>query len=79
MCSIFATGLPSVILCLILELPILEAVIGLGPATAKPPAFLLIPINSIRNRLTALKKDRGDFIKSSDVNSLYQAVIKQGP
>lgn len=34
--------------------------------------------NSIRNRLTALKKDRGDFIKPSDVNSLYQAVIKQG-
>ena len=34
--------------------------------------------NSIRNRLTALKKDRGYFIKPSDVNSLYQAVIKQG-
>ena len=25
-----------------------------------------------------MKKDRGDFIKPSDVNSLYQAVIKQG-
>jgi hypothetical protein len=33
---------------------------------------------SIRNRLTALKKDRGEFIKPADVNSLYQAVIKQG-
>ncbi|KIY52826.1 hypothetical protein FISHEDRAFT_18746, partial [Fistulina hepatica ATCC 64428] len=32
---------------------------------------------SIRNRLTALKKDRGEFIKASDVNSLYQAVVKQ--
>jgi hypothetical protein len=43
------------------------------------PARLTVPQFSIRNRLTALKKDRGDFIKSSDVNSLYQAVIKQGP
>ena len=33
---------------------------------------------SIRNRLTALKKDRGEYIKPADVNSLYQAVIKQG-
>jgi hypothetical protein len=33
---------------------------------------------SIRNRLTALKKDRGDYIKPADVNSLYQAMIKQG-
>ncbi|KAI0255759.1 hypothetical protein BJV78DRAFT_1273311 [Lactifluus subvellereus] len=31
----------------------------------------------IGNRLTALKKDRGEFIKPSDVNSLYQSVIKQ--
>jgi len=38
---------------------------------------ILEAVISIRNRLTALKKDRGDFIKSSDVNSLYQAVIKQ--
>ncbi len=33
---------------------------------------------SIRNRLTALKKDRGDYIKPSDVNQLYQAIVKQG-
>lgn len=33
---------------------------------------------SIRNRLTALKKNRAEFIKPSDVNSLYQAVVKQG-
>jgi len=33
---------------------------------------------SIRNRLTALKKDRGEYIKPADVNSLYQAMIKQG-
>ena len=37
-----------------------------------------IHIASIRNRLTALKKDRGEFIKAADVNSLYQAVVKQG-
>ena len=34
---------------------------------------------SIRNRLTALKKNRGEFIKQSDVNQLYQAIVKQGP
>ncbi|KAL1725282.1 hypothetical protein EV714DRAFT_288025 [Schizophyllum commune] len=34
--------------------------------------------HSIRNRLTALKKDRGEYIKASDVNALYQAVVKQG-
>jgi len=38
---------------------------------------ILEAVIGIRNRLTALKKDRGDFIKSHDVNSLYQAVIKQ--
>ncbi|PPQ62875.1 hypothetical protein CVT24_006273 [Panaeolus cyanescens] len=32
---------------------------------------------NIRNRLTALKKDRGEFIKASDVNQLYQSVVKQ--
>ncbi len=35
-------------------------------------------VPSIRNRLTALKKNRGEFIKSSDVNQLYQAIVKQG-
>jgi len=34
---------------------------------------------SIRNRLTALKRDREKYIKPSDVNALYQAVVKQGP
>lgn len=33
---------------------------------------------SIRNRLTALKRDREKYIKPSDVNALYQAVVKQG-
>lgn len=33
---------------------------------------------SIRNRLTALKKNRGEYIKASDVNVLYQAIVKQG-
>ncbi|EAU90605.2 hypothetical protein CC1G_00989 [Coprinopsis cinerea okayama7 len=38
---------------------------------------ILEALVNIRNRLTALKKDRGEFIKASDVNSLYQAVVKQ--
>ncbi|KIK61634.1 hypothetical protein GYMLUDRAFT_84776 [Collybiopsis luxurians FD-317 M1] len=38
---------------------------------------ILEALVNIRNRLTALKKNRGDFIKASDVNALYQAVIKQ--
>ena len=32
---------------------------------------------SIRNRLTALKKDSSHYIKPQDVQQLYQAVIKQ--
>ncbi|KAF9480504.1 hypothetical protein BDN70DRAFT_877487 [Pholiota conissans] len=38
---------------------------------------ILEALINIRNRLTALKKDRGEFIKASDVNQLYQAVVKQ--
>ncbi|KAF6761564.1 hypothetical protein DFP72DRAFT_879019 [Ephemerocybe angulata] len=38
---------------------------------------ILEALVNIRNRLTALKKDRGEFIKASDVNSLYQGVVKQ--
>jgi chromosome segregation ATPase len=38
---------------------------------------ILESLINIRNRLTALKKDRGDYIKASDVNSLYQSVVKQ--
>jgi hypothetical protein len=33
---------------------------------------------SIRNRLTALKRDRGEYIKASDVTQLYHAIVKQG-
>ena len=33
---------------------------------------------SIRNRLTALKNNREEYIKPSDVLHLYQAVVKQG-
>ncbi|KAJ7210382.1 hypothetical protein GGX14DRAFT_450517 [Mycena pura] len=38
---------------------------------------ILEALINIRNRLAVLKKDRGDYIKASDVNSLYQAVVKQ--
>ncbi|EIN06053.1 hypothetical protein PUNSTDRAFT_115424 [Punctularia strigosozonata HHB-11173 SS5] len=38
---------------------------------------ILEALTNIRNRLTALKRDRGEYIKSSDVNSIYQAVVKQ--
>ncbi|KAA1470329.1 hypothetical protein DENSPDRAFT_836110 [Dentipellis sp. KUC8613] len=38
---------------------------------------ILEAVINIRNRLTALKKDRGEYIKASDVNNLYQAIIKQ--
>ncbi|KAH8798713.1 hypothetical protein DL96DRAFT_1638469 [Flagelloscypha sp. PMI_526] len=46
---------------------------------AVPPEELpvLEGVISIRNRLYALKKDRGEFIKASDVNSLYKDVVKQ--
>lgn len=50
-------------------------------ATHAPPHPARVshpPICSIRNRLTALKKDRGEYIKASDVNILYQAIVKQG-
>ncbi|KAJ7289269.1 hypothetical protein C8J57DRAFT_1165101 [Mycena rebaudengoi] len=38
---------------------------------------ILEALINIRNRLTVLKRDRGEYIKASDVNSLYQAVVKQ--
>jgi hypothetical protein len=38
---------------------------------------ILEAVINIRNRLTVLKRDRGEYIKPSDVNSLYQAVVKQ--
>lgn len=51
------------------------------PRMAAPVAQEELPILeaviNIRNRLTALKKDRGEYIKPSDVNTLYQAIVKQ--
>ncbi|KAI0641906.1 hypothetical protein C8Q79DRAFT_986304 [Trametes meyenii] len=38
---------------------------------------ILEAVINIRNRLTALKKNRGEFIKPTDVNQLYQAIVKQ--
>ncbi|TFK51647.1 hypothetical protein OE88DRAFT_1698701 [Heliocybe sulcata] len=38
---------------------------------------ILENVINIRNRLTALKKDRGEYIKASDVNALYQQIVKQ--
>ncbi|KAJ7648576.1 hypothetical protein DFH06DRAFT_1209094 [Mycena polygramma] len=38
---------------------------------------ILEAVINIRNRLTVLKRDRGEYIKASDINSLYQAVVKQ--
>ncbi|KAI0343203.1 hypothetical protein BDW22DRAFT_1356806 [Trametopsis cervina] len=38
---------------------------------------ILEAIINLRNRLTALKKNRGEYIKVSDVNTLYQAIVKQ--
>ncbi|KIJ61966.1 hypothetical protein HYDPIDRAFT_176736 [Hydnomerulius pinastri MD-312] len=38
---------------------------------------ILEAVINIRNRLTALKRDRAEYIKPSDVNALYQAVVKQ--
>jgi hypothetical protein len=40
--------------------------------------LLITPGASIRNRLTALKQNRGEYIKSQDVLNIYQAVVKQG-
>lgn len=38
---------------------------------------ILEAVINIRNRLTALKKDRGNYVKAQDVLSLYHAVVKQ--
>lgn len=40
--------------------------------------MLIVLQCSIRHRLTVLKKDRGDFIKASDVLNLYHQTVKQG-
>ncbi|KAI0080140.1 hypothetical protein K474DRAFT_1638137 [Panus rudis PR-1116 ss-1] len=47
-----------------------------APVTQEELPILEAIIN-IRNRLTALKKDRGEYIKASDVNHLYQQIVKQ--
>lgn len=39
---------------------------------------ILESLINIRNRLTALKKNSSDYIRAQDVQTLYQAVIKQG-
>ncbi|KAG8863618.1 hypothetical protein FRC20_010660 [Serendipita sp. 405] len=38
---------------------------------------ILEALSSIRNRLTALKRDTVEFLKPQDVVSLYQATVKQ--
>ncbi|KAG6850792.1 hypothetical protein H0H93_008830 [Arthromyces matolae] len=38
---------------------------------------ILEAVINIRNRLTALKKNRAEYVKATDVNSLYQSVVKQ--
>ncbi|KAF9005994.1 hypothetical protein BDQ17DRAFT_1467113 [Cyathus striatus] len=48
-----------------------------SPCLVFPELPILEAVINIRNRLTALKKDRGEYIKASDVNQLYQAVVKQ--
>jgi hypothetical protein len=42
--------------------------------------MVLNPTNQsrIRNRLTALKQNRAEFIKAEDVLNLYHAIVKQG-
>ncbi|KAG6381499.1 hypothetical protein JVT61DRAFT_81 [Boletus reticuloceps] len=52
---------------------------GRRPIYLPPELPILEAVINIRNRLTALKRDRADFIKPSAVNALYQAVVKQGP
>ncbi|TIC70162.1 hypothetical protein E3Q01_00051 [Wallemia mellicola] len=43
---------------------------------AKAELPILESLVNIRNRLTALKKDRKEYIKASDVQSIYSQVIK---
>ncbi|QRV88812.1 hypothetical protein RhiJN_16830 [Ceratobasidium sp. AG-Ba] len=38
---------------------------------------ILEKVINIRNRLTALKQNRGEYVKSQDVLSIYHAVVKQ--
>ncbi|KAK7679423.1 hypothetical protein QCA50_017477 [Cerrena zonata] len=47
-----------------------------APVTQEELPILEAIIN-IRNRLTALKKDRGEYIKASDVNVLYLQIVRQ--
>ncbi|PIL25010.1 hypothetical protein GSI_12898 [Ganoderma sinense ZZ0214-1] len=49
----------------------------MSPPVAQEELPILEAVINIRNRLTALKKNRGEFIKPSDVNQLYQMIVKQ--
>jgi hypothetical protein len=49
-----------------------------GVAPLVPLPLILPPRRSIRNRLTALKKDSSEYIRPQDVQHLYKEVIKQG-
>jgi ActR/RegA family two-component response regulator len=60
------------------ELVILEAVTRSARDRLAAGVPVLIIARSIRNRLTALKRDRGEYIKPADVDKLYQAMLKQG-
>lgn len=53
---------------------------GVSMSSAIPHEELPIleALINIRNRLTALKKDSGEFIRPQDVTDIYKAVIKQG-
>ncbi|CAO1633113.1 unnamed protein product [Sympodiomycopsis kandeliae] len=52
---------------------------GVRSMSAIPPEELPIleSLISIRNRLTALKKNSSEYVRAQDVQTLYQAVIKQ--
>lgn len=52
-------------------------ILQMSAPVAQEELPILEAVINIRNRLTALKRDRAEFIKPSDVNALYQAVIKQ--
>ena len=57
------------------ESAILDAVVR---SVKRVLAIADLIVTSIRNRLTALKKDRNDFTSAQDVMSIYNAVLKQG-
>lgn len=60
------------------ELPVLEALVKCALPSLLPAIEELNGLRSIRARLTALKKDRTEYIRASDVMQIYASVIKQG-